>query len=158
LTSASAVNNVVAAVLVRQWEQELGVRLGVEQMAFNPYIEKIHKHDFALGRSSWSGDYPDPTTFLDMLRATDSNNFSQWRDVEFDALLAQASRTIDPTTRLGLLRQAEIRLLGQAPISPVYHSVTLHLFDPSRVDLRPNPWSNFRLDLAGVRAAPSAQD
>ena len=99
----------------------------------------------------WFGDYRDPTTWLDMLQSSDSNNDAKYHSPEFDALLAAAAVETDAAKRLDILREAEVLLLQDAPVVPIYNYATLMIYDENSVDVGANPWNNLRLDLVKVQ-------
>lgn len=133
------------------WKQHLGVDVGLESMERVPFSHRTRTGGFTICRSSWYGDYRDPTTFLDMFRELDGNNDSRYHNPQYDALLKNAAETQDPAARMALLRQAETVLLEDQPLLPLYHYVTLDLFDPEKVKgLEPNAWNNLRLDRVRV--------
>ena len=62
------------------------------------------------------------------------NNRTGWSSSEYDKLIAEASREVDPAKRLGILRQAEDLLVQQAvPVAPIYYYVGIQLYDPQKV-------------------------
>ncbi len=79
----------------------------------------------------WIGDYPDPTTFLDMWKTGDGNNRTGWSNMDYEALLARAEQTRDPGQRLRVLEQAEALFLSEMPIIPVYWYTTNYLLHDS---------------------------
>ena len=87
--------------------------------------------DYQLALGGWIGDYPDPTTFLDMWKTGDGNNRTGWSNKQYEALLATAEQTKDPEARLRILEQAEALFLSEMPIIPVYWYTTNYLLHTS---------------------------
>ena len=117
----------IAQVVRRQWQENLGVDLGLEGLEIKVFGERLHQHEFAVARASWYGDYYDPTTFTDVLKSSSENNDSDWRRPEFDAILARAELEADPKQRMKILAQAENMILQEAPILPLYQYVNHYL-------------------------------
>jgi oligopeptide transport system substrate-binding protein len=90
--------------------QELKVFLGTTLTADPPQI-------YALG---WSADYPDANNFLrEVFYSTSGNNFTRWKNADYDKLVDDAARETDPAKRLELYRQAEdILIVKDAVIIP----------------------------------------
>ena len=118
----------IAQVCRRQWQINLGVELELEGVEVKVFGDRLHSHEFALGRASWYGDYMDPSTFTDVFKSTSDNNDSNWRKPEYDALLAQAAAEPDERRRMKLLAQAENMLLEDAPVMPIYQYVGHYMF------------------------------
>lgn len=117
----------IAQIVRRQWQENLGVDLGLEGLEVKVFGERLHQHEFAIGRASWYGDYYDPTTFTDVLKSDSENNDSDWRNPRYDALLARAEAEPDPRQRMKILAQAENMILEEAPILPLYQYASRYL-------------------------------
>ena len=66
--------------------------------------------------------------------------------------MAAAEKEQVPSLRLNLHREAEALMLSEQPIAPIYHYITLNVFDPQKVrGLYPNPWNFRRLEFVEVR-------
>jgi len=89
----------------------------------------------ALGRheaywNAWIGDYPDPLTFLDLLRVGSGQNFGKYHDERYEALLDQALASPDDATRMTLYAQAEAIVNADAVNLPLYFYQSRHLVKP----------------------------
>ena len=60
--------------------------------------------------------------------------------MEYDGLLAKAARMIDPQERIGLYRQADVRLMREAPVVPLEYSRRHALVKPW---VRMPPWQDY---------------
>jgi len=118
----------IAQVLRRQWQENLGVDLELEAVEVKVFGDRLHNHEFNIGRASWYGDYPDPSTFTDVFKSTSENNDPGWKNPAYDALLKKAELETDPAKRYGILAEAENLLLEDAPILPLYQYVGHYLF------------------------------
>jgi len=112
----------------------LGVNVNLVRQEWKVYLNSLSLLDYDIARSSWVGDYPDPNTFLDMFLTGGGNNRTGWSSPEYDKLIADASREVDPGKRLEILRKAEDLLVQQAvPVAPIYYYVGIQLYDPAKV-------------------------
>ncbi|MEG0411065.1 MAG: hypothetical protein RR538_08915, partial [Erysipelotrichaceae bacterium] len=67
----------------------------------------------------WSGDYNDPNTYLDMWMSGAGIVPTGWSNKEYDDLIDQASKTVDPAKRTEFFKKAERILIYQdGVISP----------------------------------------
>jgi len=105
-----------------QWEQNLGVRLEIEQMTFAERLERYNQGTFAITYAGWGGDYNDPLTFMDMWVTGGGNNDSYWSSEEYDALIDTAING-QGDDRINAMVQAEGILAAELPIYPLYWPV-----------------------------------
>ena len=90
--------------------------------------------DYDICRASWVGDYRDPNTFLDMFVTDGGNNRTGWSNPEYDRLIAEAAREINPQKRFAFFRKAEQLLIsGESPICPLYYYVGIQFYDGSKL-------------------------
>jgi oligopeptide transport system substrate-binding protein len=134
LYSKSELNEAVAVELQSMWREELGVNVNLARQEWKVYLNSLSLLDYDIARSSWVGDYPDPNTFLDMFLTGGGNNRTGWSSAEYDRLIAESARELDPARRFAILRQAEDLLVQKAvPICPVYYYVGIQLYDPAKL-------------------------
>ena len=113
------------------WKKHLGAEVSIEQREWKTYLDRMGKLDYQLALGGWIGDYPDPTTFLDMWKSGDGNNRTGWSNKDYEALLAQAEQTKDPSERFRVLEKAEALFLSEMPIIPVYWYTSNYLLHTS---------------------------
>lgn len=134
LYSEGELNEAIAVELQDTWHRELGVTVRLVRQEWKVYLNSLASLDYSIARSSWVGDYPDPTTFLDMFLAGSGNNRTGWNDPAYDSLLTKAAKESNPTRRFALLHEAETLLVNiAAPICPVYYYVGIQFYDPERI-------------------------
>lgn len=152
LFNKDAGHDLVAQAIARDWERSLGVTVTLAQKEVKVFKEDLRSGNFMTGRGGWYGDYGDPTTFLDLSRTGDGNNDRGYSSAAYDALLDRAEEETDPAARLAILEEAERLLMeDDLPMVPLYHYVTLYLFDPGRfTGLNPHPRTDQMLSLIDV--------
>ncbi len=119
----------VAQIIRRQWLSELGIEVDLEGVEVKVFGARLHSQQFSIARTSWYGDYDDPSTFTDKYRSAADGNDPKWKNEEYDRLCNQAELETDVPKRLGELSHAEAILLNDAPIVPLYHYVNAYLFN-----------------------------
>jgi oligopeptide transport system substrate-binding protein len=134
LYSEVELNEGVAVELQSMWKESLGVTVQLARQEWKVYLNSLGSLDFGIARSSWVGDYPDPTTFLDMFLTGGGNNRTGWGSPEYDHLLAKAADEGDASARFSTLHDAEALLVrDQVPVAPLFFYVGIQLYDPSRL-------------------------
>ena len=94
------------------------------------FYKKLQNGDFDLGPGVWIGDFNDPGTFLDLLRAGSGNNYGGYNNPRYDALMDQANQMLDLKARGELLRQAEQTALNDVAVIPTRFVVTQDIVEP----------------------------
>jgi oligopeptide transport system substrate-binding protein len=120
----------IATALQEMWRRHLGIEVEIQNQEWKVYLKSIETKNYQLARMGWIGDYPDPYTFLEILKGSNGNNHSSYADDEYDALLARANATQDAKKRFELLEQAERRAMRQAPVIPLYVYTRQDLLKP----------------------------
>ena len=101
--------------------------LNEAQVAFDAYKNR----DFQVGLASWIGDYNDPMTFLALMQSqTGQQNYGDYANPAYDALLAKADHEVDVAARADDLAQAEQIMLRDAAVAPLYFTVSRNLVAP----------------------------
>lgn len=121
----------IAVELQSIWKKELGVFVLLARQEWKVYLSSLNQLDYAIGRSSWVGDYPDPNTFLDIFTTISGNNRTGWKSPLYDHLIQQASVVFDAEERFRLFEQAEQLLVqDQAVIIPLFYYAGIQIYDP----------------------------
>ena len=107
------------------------------------YLEQ--KGDFDLARAGWIADFKDPVTFLNLGHTGDGNNWGEYSNKEFDALLDKAAIEADPAIRMKDLSDAENIWMKDAPVLPLLYysshnivSTKIHGFVDNAMDKHPS--------------------
>jgi oligopeptide transport system substrate-binding protein len=120
----------VAAWVAESWRRELGIEVNLFARRWAAHWEAVEQGNFQVARGGWLGDYPDPSTFLDLFLSDNELNRSQWGSASYDELVREAGRTVDPASRRRLLSAAERQLVQQLPAIPVFHFSSVSLVSP----------------------------
>lgn len=142
----------VAEAIAACLERVLAIRVRPAPQEFKVFLDSQRnlRYDFCLG--NWIGDYPDPSTFLDLFVSDSDNNRTGWKDPEYDRLVAASAATTDRASRVRLLREAEDYLLERGPIAPIAWRGQANLVAADVAGFRDNPLDLHPLDL--LRRAP----
>jgi oligopeptide transport system substrate-binding protein len=120
------------AIVVRgQWEKNLGIHIDLQPIEGSIFGARLHSHDFDVARSSWFGDYVDPSTFTNVFKSDSDENNPSWFNKQYDALCDLAETQTDPAERLRTYAKAEALLIQEAPIIPLYQYNDAYMFRPN---------------------------
>jgi oligopeptide transport system substrate-binding protein len=120
------------AALAQMWEQNLGVKITIENVEPDKYLDQVYSGQHGqLFSSGWCADYPDPENFADVLfHSGAQQNIGNYTNPALDALLNQARTEQDVTKRIQLYQQAEQILVQDAPALFISHPVSYMLVKP----------------------------
>jgi oligopeptide transport system substrate-binding protein len=129
-----AANNTSTLLLMEAVQADwraLGVEVKLEQnesgVAFNAYRNRA----FEIGSMTWYGDFNDPVTFLGLMKSdTGAQNYGDYKNPAYDALLNAADQEPDLVRRAGVLARAEQVMLDDEAIVPMYFVVNRSLVSP----------------------------
>ncbi|MDR3507620.1 MAG: hypothetical protein P4L64_06945, partial [Caulobacteraceae bacterium] len=97
------------------------------QIAYQDY----RLRNFQVGGAAWIADYNDAMSFLYLQQSsTGPQNYGDYKNPAYDALLAKADSEPDIKKRAAYLAQAERIMISDAPVAPLYFYVNKNLVNP----------------------------
>jgi len=107
------------------------VQVELVNKEWKTYLDTRRTGDYDIARSSWCGDYNEPSSFLNTLKTDNTNNHGKYSSPEFDRLLNQTLvEGVDVKQRANLYQQAEAQLDADMPNLNMYHYVGVRLVKP----------------------------
>jgi peptide/nickel transport system substrate-binding protein/oligopeptide transport system substrate-binding protein len=98
---------------------EVGVKVELAALDWPAYLKLVDAGQTQMHRMGWIADYPDPENFLTVLfhsrNIGERGNTSRYRNPQVDALLDRADRAVAEPQRIRLYREAERRIVEDAP-------------------------------------------
>jgi oligopeptide transport system substrate-binding protein len=114
----------VAEAIAQQWRNNLGVNVVTRNMEWKVFLSDMKALNYTIARSSWIGDYSDPSTFYECFSGKSGNNRTGWVNPTYDALLAGTRTEQDTGKRMALFAKLEkILVEEECPIMPIYRYV-----------------------------------
>ena len=139
LYNNSEILRLVAEAIQQMWRRDLGLDVRLVNQEYKVVFANRRSGDYQVLLGSWTADYLDATTFLDMWRGDSGNNHTGWSDPAYDALSDRANTIADPAARAAVLAQAETLVLDAAPIVPIYFNTHVYLLHPAVKGWQPTP-------------------
>jgi ABC-type transport system substrate-binding protein len=117
------------AGIIDQLQANLGVTVRYEALDFGDFIRRLGSADrpqfWGLG---WIADYPSPNDFLGLLLGSgESNNYGGWASAPFDAAIARAAGSQDPSIVRAAYDEAESLVRDEVPVVPSAYSTSFAL-------------------------------
>lgn len=130
----------LSVAIASMWKANLGIDAELNDEEYRVFLDsRKDASRWDIARLSWVADYNDAGNFLDIFRTNSPNNDAGYSNKRFDALLDAAANTPDPAQRKTLLETAEILVLSEYPIIPIYFYSSKRLIKPYVKGARSNP-------------------
>ena len=151
MTTSRDVQRIMAETIQAMWQRELGIHVEIRACEWTAYKAAQQNGEYDISSSSWSGDYLDPATFVELWRSGGGNNCTGWGSLAFDKALNEARHAGTSEARLACLCQAEILMLEAQPVIPLYWSERTYLKSPAVEGWYPLLLDNHPLDAVQVK-------
>ncbi len=139
--------------------KEIGVDVQLLQEETQIAYSDYRVRNFDVADAGWIADYNDAMSFLYLQQSsTGPQNYGDYKNPAYDALLLKADNEPDAQIRAGYLADAEAMMLEDAPVAPIYFAVNKNLVNP-----RITGWTDNILDqhrsrfLCAADRAPPAK-
>ncbi len=110
----------IAQAVQDMWKENLGVDVELNNAEWAVYLDSMGSGDFQVGRMGWIADFNDAINFLEIFETVGGNNYTNWENADYQALLKQSRVETDVAARDEMLRKAEAIFMEELPLSPVY--------------------------------------
>ena len=137
------VNDEKIAQAVAQMLARINIKVKVDAGTASQFFSRRNKQEFPFYLSGWSsstGEISSPLVTLvatyDKATGRGGTNAGRYSNPKMDALVNEATRTIDNAKREDLLRQAQAVVLDDHGILPLHFEVTAWAYKPD-IDYKP---------------------
>ena len=122
---------VAFSALMKQALGEDTVDVTLVNQEWKTYLDTRRLGNYDIARSSWCGDYNEPSSFLNTLKTDNTNNHGKYSSAKFDSIMNQTLvEGVDATLRAKLYQQAEAQLDADMPNLNMFHYVGVRLVKP----------------------------
>lgn len=123
-------HRIIAEAVQQMWKTKLGINVVLTNQEWKVYLNTQSNLNYDISRRGWIANTPHPSSFLENFRSYDANNNCGYANPAFDRLVEEAIKAQDPGRAHELYRQAEIILLEDAPLIPLYFYTNPFLIRP----------------------------
>jgi oligopeptide transport system substrate-binding protein len=130
----------IAQVIQQMWKQTLGLDAELVNYEWKVYLENTKNLNYrSVARASWIGDFADPISFLELYTSDNGNNRTGYRNPAYDKAIKDSWTIPDPAARLAKLKEAEVLLMEDMPVIPIYYYALTEMRAPNLQNALPNP-------------------
>ncbi|OFV96762.1 MAG: hypothetical protein A3H94_07740 [Acidobacteria bacterium RIFCSPLOWO2_02_FULL_60_20] len=133
----------IAEAVQQMWTKYLNIRVTLHNEEWATYLKDMNQLNFDIMRRGWVADYPDPSTFIELMESTNGNNNTGWKNAEYDRLMTLERNEIDPARRMEIMQQAEEIVLRELPVIPIYTYASNNLIKPYVRGFRASPTEQY---------------
>jgi len=135
------------AAAIQQMLAQVYIDIVIVPNDMQVFYPAIQEHDFHICQAGWVADFNDASNFLDLSRSGGGNNWGEYANPRFDALLDAAQRDTDLTSRGEKLAAAEKQLLDDHACMPLWFWTAASMawpyakgFEPNIMDYHRSRW------------------
>jgi oligopeptide transport system substrate-binding protein len=121
----------LSLAVAAMWRDVLGIQVRLRNEEWKVFVNnRKQKVITQVFRGGWIADVNDPRNFLSNFQTGNTVNWSGFDNPHFNELMQQADQAATQAERAKLMQQAEVILLSQHAIVPIYFYVSKHLVKP----------------------------
>ncbi len=111
----------LAEAVAECWEKNLGIKVELQGCEWNTFFSNLATQQYQIGGCIWYSVFNDPIYTLEFFKDKSHRyNASQWENPKYRQLLELADKETDLVIRREHLRQAELILLEEMPVIPLF--------------------------------------
>jgi len=126
--NTSALHKKTAEAISAMWKTVLGADVQLYNEEWKVFLQNRRSKNTQMFRSGWIADVNDASNYLELLTSKHPLNDYAYANAHFDELLAQASTAT--VKRIAILQAAEMQMLQDQAIIPLYYYVSKHMLKP----------------------------
>jgi oligopeptide transport system substrate-binding protein len=124
LELSSWAGTAVCEAIQAMWKKELGIEVTLLSREAKVHLAALREGNYDIGFITAIPDVPDAANLLGDFTTDSPGNYPQWSDARYDLLITGTEHLSDHTRQAARLHEAEVRLLGECPLAPLYFNTT----------------------------------
>jgi oligopeptide transport system substrate-binding protein len=103
---------------------KLGLKLSLVNMDWKTHLKSLATDPAPVFRFGWMAPFNDPISHLQAFTSKDPNNYTGWKNAEYDALVRKIAQMSKGVEREKKIREAQTLLVErEAVVIPILHYV-----------------------------------
>ncbi len=108
------------AAAIQQMLAQIYLDIAITPNDMRTFYPAIQVHDFDMAQAGWGADFNDASTFLDLFRTGGGNNWGEYSNPAFDAMMDAAQQDVNLESRGKKLAAAEATVLKDHAAMPLW--------------------------------------
>lgn len=121
----------LALCLQSEWQEILGIKVGLKEIEWNLFRNKLEKGNFEITGTIQDTEEEETARFLERFEGLNTWNFSKWQNLEYRKCISKAKNESDPNLQQALLATAKQILMDEVPFTPLFKYTHLFTHTPN---------------------------
>lgn len=132
------------------WKNNLNIDVVVRTEESKITLPFRQSGKYQIARTSWTGDYNDPLTMLQIMTSESDINYSGFSNDRYDYLINFATTSTNEKDRMEALKEAEAILFEEMPIIPFIYRTDFLVVNPKLKNYIDDPLGRYRFNYAYI--------
>lgn len=140
----------VLEAIQEMWKNNLNIDVVVRTEESKITLPFRQSGKYQIARTSWTGDYNDPLTMLQIMTSESDINYSGFSNERYDYLINFATTSTNEKDRIEALKEAEAILFEEMPIIPFIYRTDFLVVNPKLKNYIDDPLGRYRFNYAYI--------
>lgn len=140
----------VLEAIQEMWKNNLNIDVVVRTEESKITLPFRQSGKYQIARTSWTGDYNDPLTMLQIMTSDSDINYSGFSNERYDYLINFATTSTNEKDRMEALKEAEAILFEEMPIIPFIYRTDFSVVNPKLKNYIDDPLGRYRFNYAYI--------
>lgn len=140
----------VLEAIQEMWKNNLNIDVVVRTEESKITLPFRQSGKYQMARTSWTGDYNDPLTMLQIMTSESDINYSGFSNERYDYLINFATTSTNQKDRMEALKEAEAILFEEMPIIPFIYRTDFLVVNPKLKNYIDDPLGRYRFNYAYI--------
>lgn len=122
----------IAVAASSLWKDSLGfVNVNLVNQEWKTYLDSRRNGNYQMARARWCGDYNEASTFLNLRKSNNTNNWTRYNNPKYDEVMLQTlTANVDDAARIKLYETAESLMDQDASQINIFYYSNVRLVKP----------------------------
>jgi oligopeptide transport system substrate-binding protein len=129
--SKSETHHKIAQVLQHQWLETLNVHIKLDKVDKKILLYLLSTRNYQAAQCVWMAQYRDAMNIFERFKHKDNvKNYPNWESAKYIDLINRSCKASSPEERFAILDEAEMILIDEMPIAPIFHWNAAYISKP----------------------------
>lgn len=138
----------VLEAIQEMWKNTLNINIIVRTEESKITLPFRESGNYQMARTSWTGDYNDPLTMLQIMTSYSDINYGGFSNARYDYLIEYASVSANAQKRIEALKEAESIIFDEVPIIPLIYRTDFLIVNPKLKNYIDEPLGRYKFNYA----------
>ncbi|WP_304354069.1 peptide ABC transporter substrate-binding protein [Brachyspira innocens] len=150
LKVSSGFYTTVMEAVQQMWKEALNIEVAVRTEESKITLPFRESGNYQMARTSWTGDYDDPLTMLQIMTSDSDINYGGFSNARYDSLIDFAITATNAKERMEALKEAESILFEEVPIIPFIYRTDFLVVNPKLKNYIDEPLGRYKFNYAYI--------